>query len=58
MLKDPDGIFHYSEGYVPEEPLSDPVFLSPTFCGRDWENEEGWSIVYRIDADHEPNIFE
>lgn len=56
MLKDSDGLYHFANGYVPKNPLSDPVFLSPTFCGRDWENEDGWSIVYWLDANNEPNI--
>lgn len=49
MLKDSDGVFHYSDGYLPRDALSDPVFLSPTFCGRDWKNEDGWKIVLFID---------
>lgn len=56
MLKDPEGFYHYTDGYVPDELLSDPVFLSPTYCGRDWKNEDGWLIVYWLDTRGTPSI--
>ena len=49
MVKDPQGVYHHCDGYLDKR--GEPVFLSPTKCGRDWENEEGWWVVYFLDAD-------
>jgi hypothetical protein len=47
MVKDPEGIYHYTEGYLDKE--GEPIFSTPTYCGIDWEDKEGWWIVYLLD---------